>query len=109
MIGRFFSSAAWYFAATAASAAPSMRSTTLAGLHCSLPFTCASQCALHSALISGGFTSPEHFGAFISAVHEPLHVPSHFALAFSSHVPPHLPLHSPLAFASHLPSHVPLH
>jgi hypothetical protein len=51
--------------------------------------------ALQSALISGGFTSPVHFGSLNSAEHLPVQVPSHFADAFILQLPPHWPLHSP--------------
>lgn len=70
-------------AAAFASAAPVMTTPTCAGLHSALADTLASHWPLHSALISGGLTSPVHFGAFISAEHEPPQVPSHFAAALS--------------------------
>src|SRR5688572_13563069 len=108
--GRFFSSVALRSLAAFASAAPAIVMPTCAGVHSILPAMSASQFALQSALISGGFTSPVHFGSLNSAEQPPVHVPSHFASAFIWHEPPHLPLHSPLTVPpSHLPSQVPAH
>src|SRR5687767_2900497 len=101
---------AWSFAASCASPAPVITRPTCAGVHSIFADTFVSQCALQSALISGGFTSPVHFGSLNSAVHLPVHVPSHFASALSSQLPPHLPLHSPLKVPPwHLPSQLPAH
>src|SRR6185369_11445315 len=111
--GRFFSSAALTLAAAAASAAASILADTTAGLHSTLPFTSALQCALHSALISGGLTSPLHFGSLNSTLQPPEQVPSHLPLALTEQVALHSPLHSALHTASalpvHLPSQVPAH
>src|SRR6185369_4226671 len=66
-----------------------------------------------SALISGGLTSPEHVGAFISTLHLPEQVPLHSPVAFISQLTEQEPLHWPLHCAStlplHLPSQVPAH
>ena len=106
--GRFFSSVALRFSNAFASAAPVAAKPTWAGVHSILAETLESQCALQSALIFGGVTSPVHFGAFISTVHLPVQVPSHLAEALSLQSPPHLPLHSPWTLPpSHLPSQVP--
>src|SRR6187431_3258919 len=111
--GRFFSSAALSLAAAAASAAASILAETTAGLHSALAFTSALQWALHSALISGGLTSPLHFGSLNSTLQPPEQVPSHLPLAFTEQVALHSPLHSALHTASalpvHLPSQVPAH
>src|SRR3954465_15970055 len=86
-----------------------MRTTTFAGLHSTFASILASQCALHSALIFGGVTSPVHLGPFISTEQEPVQVPLQCAFALSSHLPAHLPLHCPFPWLSQCPSHVPLH
>src|SRR5208282_1269293 len=105
--GRFFSSASLYLIASCGSLDPSTFTPTDAGEHSACAVTFASQCALQSALICGGFISPVHLGAVIVAEHPPLHVPLHEADAFSLQVPPQLPLQLPWIVASHLPSQVP--
>src|SRR5688572_11190442 len=113
MAGRFACSAAFSLLAASTSAEPSSFANTVAGRHSSLPLTSASQLALHSALTSGGLTSPEHFGAFISTSHLPVHSPLHSPLAVAVQLALQLPLHSALQAASalplHLPSQVPAH
>src|SRR5262245_9257548 len=94
--GRSLARTAFSLAAAWASAAPSILATTLAGRHSSLPFASASQLALHSALISGGFTLPLHFGAFISTSHLPEHSPSHLPLACAVQLALQEPLQLPL-------------
>jgi len=42
------------------------------------------------AYLTGGFTSPVHFGSLISAEHFPVHVPSHVACVFIWHEPPQI-------------------
>src|SRR5262245_34412011 len=105
--GRFFSIAPRSLAAAAASAAASTFANTCAGVHSSFALTSASQFALHSALISGGFTVPVHFGSLNSTEQPPVQVPSHSALAFMVQLPLHSPLHSPLQLPLALPSHLP--
>src|SRR3954463_5289349 len=111
--GRFLVSVALSLVEASASAAPSTFTNTVAGLHSALPLTEALQCALHSALISGGLTSPLHLGAFISTLHLPEQVPLHSPAAFISQLAEQEPLHWPLHCAStlplHLPSQVPAH
>src|SRR4051812_21469192 len=77
--GRCFSTVTLNCSATFASAAPVTRSATIAGVHSALACTSMLQCALQSALISGGFTSPVHLGSLNSALHLPVQVPSHLA------------------------------
>src|ERR1041384_8610071 len=83
------------------------------GVHSRLAETLASHLLLHCALISGGFTSPLHFGAFICTLHEPSQVPEHLPFASISqealHSPLQVPLHEPCAPPVHLPSQEPLH
>src|SRR5438874_1241650 len=111
MSGRSFSIAVLSFAASAASP-PLIDTPMCAGVHSTFASAFALQCALHSALICGGFTSPVHFGAFISTSQPPEHVPLHCAFAlswqlpwqFALQVPSQLPLHSAVpATPSHLP------
>src|SRR5258708_11044905 len=107
--GRFFSIAAWNFAATAASAAPTMRTARCGGVHSAWACTLASHLALHSALICGGSTLPVHLGAVIATEQLPVHVPLQVALPVSLQLPPHLPLQTACTLPEHLPSQVPPH
>ena len=112
--GRFLVMAVFSFSEASASAAPSIFTNTVAGLHSALALTEALQCALHSALISwrpGDLAGA--LEAFISTLHLPEQVPLHSPAAFISQLAEQEPLHVPLHCAStlplHLPSQVPAH
>src|SRR5690606_15799268 len=106
-----FSMAATSLVAASASAAPAIFTLTRAGMHSTFALTLASQLAEHSALISGGFSSPEHLGASILTSQPPEQVPLQSALPLTVQdalqLPPQVPEQVPSAFASHLPSHLP--
>ena len=62
-----------------------MLTRACAGTHSTLALSCASQLALQSALILGGFTSPLHFGSSSSTLQPPEHSPLQSALPFMVH------------------------